>query len=395
MTLSLSERAGAIKPSPTLGIAAKARALKAQGIDVISLSVGEPDFNTPELICRAAVSAIEQGLTKYTPSAGLPELRKSVADHLHGRYGVMATPDRVVLSCGAKHSIYNTCQVLLNPGDEVILFAPYWATYADQIRLAGAIPVPVTTKGLQGFIPDFEEIKSALTPRTRAIFVNSPSNPTGAVFGRALMKQIAELALDRGIWLVSDEIYSELVYEGQHVSLAEFGEDVLIQTVLVDGFSKTYSMTGWRLGYAFAPTYVAQAMSNLQDQVTSNPTSFVQAGGIEALRLDPATVEGMRNEFRARRDLALDILKTVPGIETPVPGGAFYLFPDVSKYLCGAIPDDNALAELLLEKARVAVVPGSAFEGPGHLRLSYALGQEQLREALTRIKSTLESLPRL
>ncbi|MFN3683093.1 MAG: pyridoxal phosphate-dependent aminotransferase [Fimbriimonadaceae bacterium] len=389
---SLSARAAALKPSPTLSITAKARAMKAQGIDVLSFAAGEPDFNTPEPICRAATEALQAGFTKYTASSGTPELKEAICAKLLRENGLRYEPSQIVASCGAKHSLYNALMVLLDPGDEVLLFAPYWMTYAEQIALAGGVPVVVRTEGDHGFVPDLEAVAAAVTPRTRAIVLNSPSNPTGAVFPRPVVEGLAELALRHNLWIVSDEIYERLVYGVRAVSPASLSQEVYERTVTINGCSKSYAMTGWRIGFAAAPKAVAAAMSNFQDQVTSNPTSFAQKGAVAAFHLPEEAVETMRAEFEARRDLIVGLLRQIPGLKVPKPDGAFYAFPNVSAYLGGRFPDDAALCEHLLEEARVATVPGSVFEGPGHLRLSYATGRRDIEEGVARIAEALAKI---
>lgn len=389
-TLSLSARAGLLKPSPTLGITAKANAMKAEGIDVVSFAAGEPDFNTPEPIIRAAIEALEAGFTKYTPSAGTKDLKEAIAGKLARENSLHYSPDQIVVSCGAKHSVYNTMQVLLDPGDEVILLAPYWMTYADQIRLAGGNPVVVQCHGVTDFVPDVDAIRKAVTPRTKAIIVNSPSNPTGAVLPVEVLKAIADLAVQHGFWIVSDEIYERLVYGGASApSIATFGESVYERTITINGCSKSYAMTGWRIGFAAAPLPVAKAMSNLQDQVTSNPTSFAQKGAVAAFNLPAEAVEAMRVEFEARRDLVVRLLREIPNVVVPEPRGAFYVFPDVSAYLGNDLATDADLATYLLSEAKVATVPGSVFEGMGHIRMSYATSRAQIEKGVARIAEAL------
>jgi len=367
--------------------------MMAEGIDVISFGAGEPDFNTPEPICKAAIDAINQGFTKYTPSAGIPELRKAVVNKLENENGLKYTPEQVVVSCGAKHSVYNTMQVLLDPGDEVILIAPYWMTYADQVRLAGGVPVVVAASSESGFIPEYDDLKAAVTNRTKAIIVNSPSNPTGAVLPRETLKQIAALALKYSLWVVSDEIYEHLLYDGEkHTSLASLGSGIFDQTITINGCSKSYAMTGWRIGYAAAPLPIAKAMSNFQDQVTSNPTSFVQKGAVAALNLPASSMEAMRVEFEARRDLIHSLLTAIPGVKMQKPKGAFYAFPDISAYLGKDLQTDADLATYLLDEAKVATVPGSVFEGSGHIRLSYATSRSDIEKGVARIAEALKRI---
>jgi len=388
-TLGLSARAGLLKPSPTLSITAKANAMKAEGIDVISFAAGEPDFNTPDVVNEAAIAAIHAGLTKYTPSSGTKDLKEAIAAKLARENGLNVSPDQIVASCGAKHSVYNTMQVLLDPGDEVILIAPYWMTYAEQIRLAGGEPVVVHTTGDEEFVPTLERVAQAITPRTRAILVNSPSNPTGAVLPLQTLQGIANLAQKHDFWIVADEIYERLVYGAEHHTIASFSPEIAERTITINGVSKTYSMTGWRIGYAAAPLPVAKAMSNFQDQVTSNPTSFAQKGAVAALNMDSAAVEAMRAEFEGRRDLIVSLLRQIPGAQVPEPRGAFYAFPNFSHFFGGEVATDLDLATYLLQEAKVATVPGSVFEGAGHLRLSYAASRDDIQRGVARIAEAL------
>lgn len=389
-TLRLSTRTQLLKPSPTLSITAKANALKAEGVDVISFAAGEPDFNTPEPIQEAAIAAIRAGFTKYTPSSGTKDLKEAIAAKLERENGLKYSPDQIVASCGAKHSVYNTMQVLVDPGDEVILIAPYWMTYADQIRLAGGVPVVIHTTGDANFVPTYDQLREAISPKTKAIILNTPSNPTGAALPRETLKEIAALALRHDFWIVADEIYERLIYGGiEHTSIATLGKDVYERTITINGVSKSYAMTGWRIGFAAAPLAVAKAMSNLQDQVTSNPTSFAQKGAVAAYAMPAESVEAMRAEFEARRDLVVRLLREIPGLKVPEPKGAFYVFPDVSHYLGDGIASDPDLASYLLEKANVATVPGSVFEGVGHLRMSYAASRNDIERGVARIAEAL------
>lgn len=367
--------------------------MKAEGIDVVSFGAGEPDFSTPAPICDAAIEALKSGFTKYTPTGGAPDLKVAAAEKLWRENGVKVDPGQIVVSCGAKHSIYNAMMVLVDPGDEVILPCPYWMTYAEQVRLAGGVPVPVESHAENGFVPDPDAIKAAITPRTRAIMLNTPCNPTGAVYPREVIKTVAALAIRNGFWMISDEIYEKLIYDGEkHVSPASLGEDAAAQTITVQGCSKSFAMTGWRIGYCAAPKPIAQAMTNLQDQVTSNPTSFAQKGAIAALHLPAEAVEKMRAEFEARRDLIVRLLREIPDISVATPKGAFYVMPDFRAYLGGKIKDDLELASFLLENVHVAVVPGSVFGGPGHLRLSYATSRENIERGVARIAEALKSI---
>jgi aspartate aminotransferase len=366
--------------------------MKKAGLDVIGFAAGEPDFNTPGPICEAAIQAIHRGETKYTPSSGTPALREAVAAKLLRENGIKAIPDEVVVSVGAKHSIFNALMAILEPGDEVILIAPYWMTYADQVALAGGIPVVVPTRAEDGFRPAYDDLRGAMTAKTKAIIINTPSNPTGAAYDRGVLKEITALALRFGLWIISDEIYEKLVYGHVHSSIATLGEEAASQTITVTGCSKSYAMTGWRIGFTHAPLAVAKAMGCLQDQMTSNPTSFAQAGAIAALELAPEEVEGMRAEFEARRDLMVGLMSAMPGVKIAPPKGAFYAFPDITEALSDEIPTDEALALHLLENAHIACVPGSVFAGPGHLRFSYATSREDIERGMARLADALRNL---
>lgn len=381
-----------LKPSPTLSITAKAKAMKAQGEDVLSFAAGEPDFNTPEVVCKAAIDALNQGFTKYTPSSGIPDLKNAIVGKLERENSLKYEPGQIVVGCGAKHSVYNSMMTLLNPGDVAILLAPYWMTYADQIGLAGGVPVVVKSDLSTNFVPDIEAIKAKITPKTKLIMVNSPSNPTGAVYPKETLEAIAELAIKHNLWIISDEIYERLVYGTSHTSICSFGKEVQDRTILIGGCSKTYAMTGWRIGFAAAPKPVASAMSNFQDQVTSNPTSFAQKGAIAAFNMDASSVEAMRAEFEARRDLFVGKLREIDGLNVPTPMGAFYVFANVSNFLGNGISTDVELANYLLDEAKLATVPGSVFEGDGHIRMSYACSREDLSRGAERLGEALSKL---
>jgi aspartate aminotransferase len=383
---ALSCHAAIARPSPTLAITSRANALKASGVDVIALAAGEPDFNTPEPIIAAAKSALDEGFTKYTPSSGIPALKQAVVAKMARENGLEVTPDMVVACCGAKHAVFNAFWVTISPGDEVIVIAPYWMTYRDQIQLCGGVVKVVHARPEDGYIPEIEAIADAITSKTRAILINSPSNPTGAVLPESILRGIAALAEKHNLWIISDEIYERLTYGEKALSPATFSPEIAGRTITISGCSKTYSMTGWRIGYMVAPKPIATAVSNFQDQVTSNPTSFVQKGAIAALNLDGEAIEGMRAEFHARRDLFAAELAKVPGVKFPMPGGAFYFFADFSPYFGG---DDARLAEYLLDEAHVAVIPGSVFEGPGCVRLSYTASRENLIRGAERISQAL------
>ncbi len=368
---------------------ARARQLSAEGHDVISFAAGEPDFGTPEPICEAAIEAIRHGETKYTAGSGTPALKAAIVTKLAKDNSLDFTPKQIVVSCGAKHSLYNAFQVLVDPGDEVIIFSPYWMTYADQVILAGGTPVFVQTTLEQGFVPDLADLSAAITDRTKAIVVNSPANPTGAVFPEDILRGIARIAFEKGLWVISDEIYEHLSYAAPSRSIATLVPEILPQAIIVNGCSKSFAMTGWRIGYAAAPIEVANAMSCLQDQVTSNPTSFAQRGAVTALGLPSNVVIAMRDTFNARRQVILECLNKLKGVRCPEPKGAFYALADFSEHLCDRFSTDVELADFLLSESYVATVPGSVFGAPGFLRFSYATSPEQIREGVGRIARAL------
>jgi aspartate aminotransferase len=391
--IQISQRARNTAPSPTLGITARARQLKAQGVDVIGFGAGEPDFDTPENIKQAAMAALQAGDTKYTPSSGTEALRKAICEKLQRDNGLTYQPNEVIVSIGAKHSLYNLMQAVLDPGDEVIIPAPYWVSYPEQVKLAGGLPVIVEAPESDGFRVTAAAIRAAITPQTRMVVINSPSNPTGAAISADELRRIAELAVERDLIVVSDEIYEKLTYDArQHTSIASFGEEVKSRTFTVNGFSKAYSMTGWRLGYVAGDKTVVAAMGRMQDQSTSNPTSFAQAGAVAALTGPQDSVETMRRAFEERRSVIVQRLNAIPGIRCTNPGGAFYVFPNVSGLFTPQVGDSDALAEYLLAEARIAVVPGSGFGAPDHIRLSYATSMEQIEEGMNRLEAAARRL---
>ncbi len=363
---------------------AKALELRRQGIDVIALTAGEPDFDTPEFIKQAACRALAEGKTKYTPPAGIPELREALSQKFKRENGLDYAPDQITVGVGGKGVLYNLFQAILDPGDEVILIAPYWVSYSAQVELAGGVPVAVPTRAEEGFVPDPEAVAAAIGERTKALVVNSPNNPTGAVYPEAVLKALAELAVRHDLYLVSDEIYEHLVYAGAPFSPARVAPD---HVITVNGVAKTYAMTGWRLGYAAGPKDVIQAMTKIQGQSVTHPTTFVQWATVAALTNvedSQKFIQTARAAFDRRRRLMVEGLKAL-GLPTPEPKGAFYVMPDVR-----AIDEDELkAAERLLEEARVAVVPGTDFKAPGHVRMSYATSEENLREALRRIGELL------
>lgn len=396
--MAISERARNVSPSPTLAITAKAKQMKAEGIDVLSFGAGEPDFDTPQNVKDAAIEAIKAGVTKYTPTSGTPELKKAICAKLKKDNGLDYSPSQIIVSNGAKHSLYNAIMALCDPGDEVIIPTPYWVTYPEQVKLAQGVPVFVRTDESTGFKMTIDALRAAVTDKTKLLVLNSPSNPTGAVYSEGELQAIAGLAVECGIYVIADEIYEKIVYDGnKHVSIASFGEDIKKLTVTINGLSKSHSMTGWRLGYAAAEPEIIAAMSRLQDHSTSNPVSFVQKGAVEALAGPQDFVEAMRKEFAARRRIIVDGLNAIPGIVCPEPGGAFYVFPNISglfgkSYDGQVLKDSYSVAEYLLNVARVAVVPGSGFGAPNNMRLSYATSMEIIKKGIERISEAVRNL---
>jgi len=393
----LAERARRLTPSPTLVISAKARAMRAHGIDVLALSAGEPDFDTPEPIKAAAIRALREGKTKYTDAAGIPEVRAAVCQKLKRDQGLDYEPADTIVSVGAKHTLYNVCAVLLDPGDEAIVPSPYWVSYTEQIKLCDAQPVIVPTDPARGFQLDLEALRQAVTPRTKLLLLNTPNNPTGTVYGKRDLEGVAALALDRGFYVVSDECYESLAYEGRTPSIAALGPEIKARTLVVNTCSKAYAMTGWRIGFAAGPRDVIQAMADFQSQCTSNPTSIAMWAAVEALAGPQDEVAKMVGEFDRRRRVIVEGLNRIPGIRCAMPQGAFYAFPDVSalfgrRWRGRAIEGSAQAAAFLLEAARVAVVPGADFGADRHLRLSYACGLDTIHEGLARITSACAEL---
>jgi aspartate aminotransferase len=367
--------------------------MKADGIDVIGFGAGEPDFDTPEPIKDAAIASLRKGFTKYTASGGTDELRQAICDKLKRDNALTYTPRQVLVSVGAKHSLYNIMQAVLDPGDEVIIPSPYWVSYPEQVKLAEGKPVFVAAPEADGFRVTAAAIAAAVTPRTRMVILNSPSNPTGAALAVEELRRIAELAVERDLIVVSDEIYEKLTYDGRtHTSIASLGPEIYRRTLTVNGFSKAYSMTGWRLGYVAGDETVVAAMGRIQDQSTSNPTSFAQAGAVAALTGPQDAVEEMRRAFEERRNVIVARCNAIPGVRCAKPDGAFYVFPNISGLLSDRIPDSDALAEHLLTEAHVGVVPGSGFGAPEYIRLSYATSMEQIERGLDRIAKAAAKL---
>lgn len=396
--MKLTSRLSEIVPSATLALTAKARALQQQGVDVVGFGAGEPDFDTPIPIKRAAIAAIEAGFTKYTPTAGIPELRDEICRKLLEDNGLAFDPSQVLVSCGAKHSLFNFFQATLDPGDEVLIPSPYWVSYPEMVRLAGGRPVFVPSEEKEGFRLLADAVRPLITPRTKALIVNSPSNPTGCGLERPELEALAALAVERGLFVVSDEIYEPLTYDGfRHISIASLGPEIKQRTLVVNGFSKAYSMTGWRLGYAAGEKALIAAMTTVQDHSTSNATSFAQKGAVAALRGSKETLREWVLEFAARKDHIVLLLRRIPGVRLPEPRGAFYAFANFSacfgRVAAGKPIDGSvALSDYLLSEAQVAVVPGAAFGSDAHLRFSFALSRERIETGIERVAAALEKL---
>ena len=398
--LKLASRLDPIKPSITLAVTAKAARLRAEGIDVVSFGAGEPDFDTPEHIKQAAREALDKGgVGKYTEVGGILPLRKAIAAEMSAVHKMSIAPDQILVSTGAKHSLFNLFMALIDPGDEVLIPAPYWVSYPDMVMLAGGRPVILETKAENDFAVTAEQVAAACTGRTRAIVLNNPSNPTGAVYTRAQIEALAKVVVEKNLLVVSDDIYRSLVYGGaEYVSIAAQGPELAERTILVDGVSKTYAMTGWRIGYTAGPVPLIKAMAKIQGQATSNPTHIAQIAALAALTGPQDCVAQMRTAFDERRQEIVKLLRAIPGVQCREPKGAFYAFPDVSAYIGkkspeGSILDDDVqLCDWLVEVGKVAVVPGSGFGAPGFVRLSYATSMKNVEEGVRRMA---EALPKL
>ncbi len=399
--MEISERAAQLTPSLTLSIDSKAKAMKAEGIDVCGFGMkaegidvcgfgaGEPDFDTPEHIKTAAIAALQAGFTKYTPSAGIPELRQAIAEKLAADNGLTYRAGQVIVSNGAKHSCYNAILATCQPGDEVIIPAPYWVSYPDMVRLVGAEPVIVPTMERNNWKMRAEDFENAMTPRTKMLIMNSPCNPTGSVYTQEELEAIVEVARGEDIYILSDEIYEKLVYDdARHVSIASLSKEAYDLTITVNGFSKSYAMTGWRLGYLAAPEAVAKAVDSIQSHTTANPSSFSQRGALAALKGDQQSVADMREEFDMRRNYMLDRLSKIPNVTAVKPQGAFYVLVNVSQL---GLTSQN-FADRLLSKSNVAVVPGAAFGDDRTIRLSYATSIDIIKKGLDRFQDFCRTL---
>ncbi|RMG20899.1 MAG: pyridoxal phosphate-dependent aminotransferase [Deltaproteobacteria bacterium] len=397
--MRLSHRARAVKPSATLATAAKARALKARGVDVVTFGTGEPDFDTPVHIKEAAVQALREGATKYPPVSGIPPLKEAIRARYRKAHGLDFEDAQVLVTVGAKQALYNLCQALLDAGDEALLVTPCWVSYPDMVTLAGATPVRVEARAEDGFEPRPEAVEAAIGPRTRLILLNSPSNPTGAVYGRDTLAGLAEvLRRHPDVVVVSDDIYEQILYDGRRFeNLLSVAPDLADRTVIVSGVSKAYAMTGWRIGWAVGPEAIIAAMQKIQGQSTSGATHFAQAGAVAALTGDQSVVAEMVAAFDTRRRHLVEGLASIEGVACAMPGGAFYAFPDLRALLGRRfegrpLEDSVALADALLEAEAVACVPGGPFGAEGFLRLSFATSTEEIDRGLERIRRFVEQL---
>jgi aspartate aminotransferase len=389
IAMEISERAAQLTPSLTLSIDSKAKAMKAEGLDVCGFGAGEPDFDTPEHIKRAAIEALEAGFTKYTPNAGIPELRQAIADKFAADNGLNYRAGQVVVSNGAKHACYNAILATCQPGDEVIIPAPYWVSYPDMVRLVGAEPVIVPTSERNAWKMRSEDFENAMTPRTKMLIMNSPGNPTGSVYTREELEAIVNVAAEEDIYVLSDEIYEKLVYDDvKHVSIASLSKEAYDLTITVNGFSKAYAMTGWRLGYLAAPDAVVRAVDSIQSHTSSNPSSFSQYGALAALKGDQQPLSDMREEFDMRRNYMFDRLAKISNITAVKPQGAFYILVNISQL---GLTSQN-FADRLLSKANVAVVPGAAFGDDRTVRFSYATSLDVIKKGLDRFQDFCRTL---
>ncbi len=390
----VAKKASAVSPSSTLAIDAKFKSMKAQGLDVVGFGAGEPDFDTPQHIKDAAIEAIMAGKTKYTPASGTPELKQAICRKFKRDNNLDYTSANIVVSNGAKHSLVNVFGAICDPGDEVIIPSPYWVSYPEMVKLADGVPVTLVTTQENGFKFSIEDLKAAITPKTRAIVINSPSNPTGMVYSEDELRAIAEVAVENNIYVVSDEIYEHLSYDEKPVSIASFNDEIRDLTIIVNGVSKTYAMTGWRIGYTASNEKLAKVMSNVQSHATSNPNTIAQAATICALDGPMDTIDEMKKAFEQRRNYMVERINSIEGVSCLKPGGAFYVMMNISKLfgreIAGEIINSSdEFADAFLEKAKVAVVPGSGFGAEGYVRWSYATSMENIKEGLDRLERFL------
>ncbi len=396
--MKLADRISLIKPSATMAITAKAKAMRAEGIDILGFGAGEPDFDTPDFVKDAAIEALRAGKTKYTDAPGMPELRDALCDYYKRTEGLEYERAETIFSIGGKHSLFNIFQAILSEGDEVIIPTPYWVSYPDQVLLCGGKPVFLETSEKNSFLFKASDLEKLVTENTKAIVVNSPSNPSGMVYDDETLKAVCDIAIKHKIYVVWDEIYKDVYYgDGKLRSLPYYNPDVKPYTIICSGLSKNFSMTGWRIGWVLGPKDVVKAMSMVQGQSTSNPVTFAQYGALAALKEGPTHIGEWLKQFRARRDKLLSAFEDIPGLSCVTPMGAFYVFPNVSgwfgkKWSGGEIKDSYDVTKFLLEVAQVAVVPGDPFGAPGHVRISYALSMSDIEKGIARIKSAVGEL---
>ncbi|HEY8361372.1 MAG TPA: pyridoxal phosphate-dependent aminotransferase [Tissierellaceae bacterium] len=396
MKFDLSQKGLGISPSVTLSITAKAKAMKNSGINVISFGAGEPDFNTPENIQNEGIRAIKEGLTRYTPASGITELKEAICKKLYNDNSLSYEPKNIVISNGAKHSIYNALMAIINPGDEVIIPKPYWVSYPELVKLVDGIPVYIDTKEENDFKFNVDDLNRVKTNKTKALILNSPNNPTGSTYSRQELEKIANWAVENNVFVISDEIYEKLIYDGnEHVSIASINEKIKDLTIVINGMSKAYAMTGWRIGYAACHEEIAKVMSNIQSHTTSNPCSIAQYASVEGLLGDQSCIEEMRKHFEERRNYMYETINSIKGLSCRKPNGAFYIMVNFSKLLGKTIRNYTInssidFANFLLEEGKVAVVPGIAFGDDRFIRLSYATSMENIKEGLKRIKELIE-----
>lgn len=395
MNIKLSEKNQKIAASVTLAIDAKAKQMQSEGLNVISFGVGEPDFNTPKNIMEAAVEAMEKGFTRYTAASGYPKFKEAICKKLKEDNGLEYTPDQIIVNNGAKHSLFNALQAICNPGDEVIIPVPYWVSYLELVKMSDAVPVLVETTEANEFKLTTEALLAAITPKTKALFLNSPSNPTGSLYTREELEAIAKVAVEKNFIVISDEIYEKLVYDGaEHISIASLNEEIKDRTIVINGMSKAYAMTGWRIGYTASNKEIAKIMGNFQSHATSHPNTIAQYASVEALLGDNSSVEEMRVAFDERRKFMVERINQIEGLSCLTPKGAFYVMMNISKIFGRTIrgkmiTNSMDLSELLLDEAHVAVVPGVAFGVENYVRLSYANSLENIKEGLNRIEAVL------
>ena len=396
--MKLSKKGEKINASMTLALSAKAKEMKSQGHDVISFGAGEPDFNTPKHISEAGKEAIDKGFTNYTPAAGTVELKKAIQKKFKNDNGLDYDLDQIIVSNGAKHSLFNTFQTILNPGDEVIISRPYWVSYPETVKLGGGVPVFVDAKEENGFKMDLADLKKAITDKTKAIILNSPNNPTGCVYNKDELQAIADLAVKEELFVVSDEIYEELIYDGaEHISIASLGDQIKEQTIVINGMSKAYAMTGWRIGFAAGPKEVVKIMANIQSHATSNPNSIAQYASTVGLNESKDVTKEMLKSFKERRNYMVEKVNQISNISCRKPEGAFYVMINLEKvigkeYKGKRIEGSMSFADILLEESKVAVIPGKAFGKDKFVRLSYATSLEEIKKGLERVEKFVNEL---